>query len=324
MKKLLLILALGLSGMVSAQDFSLVNHNLTPFSLNPSLVGNAKDIRFGLSYRQQWMVLGNHYHTIRFSFDESFHQKKCAVGFVYSYDNMANGVYDVNEFSLLYGHAIKLRDEWSLRLGLQGTLYLNKFGYDKIKYGDQYDSNTRRPSFETLEEFDTDVRNFFDVSVGASFIIESKLTLGAALYHIAEPSNGFMELKDNTLNRKFVAHINYLQDLQYKNGLWGRESLSGNYFFMNGSYQKQDDFQMLNAGLGVAWEPLVVGVCDKNSLSGINVVGLMVGAHYKSLQAFYVYDLFTSSKKNGSWSHELTLIYIIKKTEKYPCPVTYW
>ena len=324
MKKLILILMMGLGGMVSAQDFSLVNHNLTPFSINPSAAGNAKDIRFGLNYRQQWMVLGNRYHTIRFSFDESFHQKKCAVGFAYSYDNMANGVYDVNEFSLVYAHAIKLREEWSLRLGVQGSLFLNKLGYDKIKYGDQYDSNTRRPSFETLESFDNDVRNCFDVSVGASFIIESKLTLGAAIYHISEPSNGFMELKDNTLERKYVVHINYLQDLQYKNGLWGRESLSGNYLFLNGAYKKQGDFQMLNAGVGVAWEPLIVGVNDKNSLSGVNVIGLMAGAHHKGLQVFYVYDLFTSSKKNGSWSHELTLIYIIKKIEKYPCPVTYW
>ncbi len=324
MKKILLVLALGLCGMLSAQDFSLVNHNLTPFSINPSLAGNAKDIRFGLNYRQQWMALGNHYHTIRFSFDESFHQKKCSAGFIYSYDNMANGVYDVNEFSLVYAHCIKLKDEWSLRLGVEGTLFLNRFGYDKIKYGDQYDKNTRKPTFETLESFDTDTRNFFDVSVGASFIIENRFTLGAAVYHISEPSNGFMELNDNTLYRKYVIHANFLQDLQYSNGLWGRQSLSGNYLFVNGSYQRQDDYQMLNAGVGVAWDPLVAGICDKNSLSGVNVIGFMVGAHYKGLQVFYVYDLFTSSKKNGSWSHEISFIYIIKKVEKYPCPVTYW
>lgn len=323
MKKFLIILLCAVCTSLNAQDFSLVNHNLMPFSINPSLAGNARDIRLGLSYRQQWMKLGNHYHTVRASYDQSF-KKVCSVGFAYSYDNMASGVFDINEFSLVYAHKIIVKEGISFRLGLQGTLYLNRLGWDKILYGDQYDENSRKPTLGTLENFDNDMHTFFDVSVGASYIIENKLTLGAALYHIAEPSNGFTDVKDNNLKRKVVFHANYLHDLQNKNGLWGRESLSGNYLFINGSYQRQDRFQMLNVGAGLAWDPLVFGVCDKNSLSGVNVIGLMAGGHYKGLQLFYVFDLFTSSKRNGSWAHELNLIYIIEKTEKYPCPVTYW
>lgn len=324
MKKFLLLIACCVCGMVSAQDFTFVNHNLTPFSLNPSLAGNAKDIRLGLNYRQQWMALGNHYHTVRTSFDMSFHQKACNVGFAYSYDNMANGVYAVNEFDFVYAQRLLFAEGISLRLGVQGSLFLNRLGWDKIKYGDQFDYNTRRPSFETLETFDDDSRFFADVSVGAAFNIENKLTLGASLYHIAEPSNGFKELKDNKLNRKLVFHLNYLKDLEYKNGLWGKSSLSDNYLFLNGSYQRQDEFQMVNACIGLAWDPIIFGVCDKNSLTGINVIGLMAGIHFKGLQVFYVFDLNTSTKHNGSWSHELNLIYIIAKKDKYPCPVTYW
>lgn len=324
MKKFLTIL-LGIVAfsMVSAQDFSMVGHNLTPFSLNPALAGNSNNLRFGLSYRQQWMKLGNHYHTVRASYDQSF-KKVCSVGFAYSYDNMARGVYDINEFSFVYAHKIQIKEGWNIRMGVQGSLFMNRLGWDKILYGDQYDENTRKPTLETLEEFDNDTHTCFDVSVGAAFHIESKLTLGASLYHIPEPANGFMELKDNTLKRKFVAHANFLQDLQNKNGLWGRESLSDNYLFINGTYQHQDRFQMLNVGVGVAWDPLILGVCDKNSLSGVNVIGMMAGVHFKGLQVFYVFDLFTSKKRNGSWSHELNLIYIIEKQEKYPCPVTYW
>lgn len=323
MKKYFVILLWMIGMTAMAQDYSLVNHNLSPFSNNPSLAGNAKDIRLALSYRQQWMKLGNHYHTIRTSYDQSI-KKVCNVGFSYSYDNMANGVYDVNEFDFVYAHKIPVSEGISFRLGVEATLFLNKLRWDRITYGDQYDENTRKPTLGTVEEFDNDTHVFFDVSAGGAFVIDSKLTIGAAVFHLAEPANGFLDVKDNTLKRKLVVHANYLKDLQNKNGLWGRESLSGNYIFINGAYQRQDRYQMANVGAGLAWDPLVFGVCDKNSLTGVNTVGILAGGHFKGLQLFYVFDIFTSKKKNGSWSHELTLIYLIEKHEKYPCPVTYW
>lgn len=325
MKKLLLLFIFNVfAWCASAQDFTLVNHNLTPFVLNPALAGNANAIRVGLNYRQQWMALGNNYHTFRASYDQNFYKQMCSLGFSYSYDNMASSVYSVNEVSLVYAHTLKLADEMFLRLGLQGTMFINQFGWDKIKYEDQYDQNTRLPSLETLEEFDNDSRTFFDVSAGAAFVIPNRLTLGASVFHIAEPSNGFVELDQNVLRRKFVGHLSFFQDLQYSNGLWGRADLSDNYFFSNVSYQNQDEYQQVNLGAGVSWGPLVLGVADKNDLDGVNIIAFMLGGHFQGLQVYYVYDLFTSSKKNGSWSHEINFIYIYKKNEKYPCPVTFW
>lgn len=248
----------------------------------------------------------------------------CSVGVAYAYDNMANGVYSTNEVSLVYGHTLRLKEFYFIRLGLQASMFINQLGWDKVKYGDQYDQNTRKPTLETLEQFDSDSRTCFDFSFGASFVIQNLLTVGGAVYHIAEPNNGFVELDDNILKRKFVGHINFIQDLQYQNGLFGRKDLSQNYMFVNGAYQQQSDFKMANVGVGVAWDPLILGVSDKNDLDGINVLAFMLGGHFKGLQVYYVYDLFTSSKKNGSWSHEINFIYIYQKHERYPCPVVYW
>ena len=39
---------------------------------------------------------------------------------------------------------------------------------------------------------------------------------------------------------------------------------------------------------------------------------------------YYVFDLFTSDKKNGSWSNELSLIYTMPTKKECLCPVTYW
>jgi hypothetical protein len=37
-----------------------------------------------------------------------------------------------------------------------------------------------------------------------------------------------------------------------------------------------------------------------------------------------VFDLFTSDKKNGSWSNEISLIYTMPFKKKNLCPVVYW
>ena len=51
----------------------------------------------------------------------------------------------------------------------------------------------------------------------------------------------------------------------------------------------------------------------------------MIGGSYKGLQAYYTYDLFTSRKTNGSWSHEFSIVYAMApKHYRYSCPVVYW
>jgi type IX secretion system PorP/SprF family membrane protein len=319
-----LLLMVGFINYSFAQDYTFTNHNLTPFSLNPSLAGNANAMRFGLNYRQQWLTLGNNYHTVRASYDQNFYKQMSSLGVVYIHDNMANSIYRTNEFALIYSHILRLKEFYYIRLGVQGSMFMNYLGWDKLTFGDQYDPVRRIPVSSTIEELDTDQRTFFDFSVGANFVIENLFSIGGAVYHIAEPENGFADLNDNTLKRKFTGHANFVRDLQYRNGLFGRKDLSDNYYFLNATYQHQDKFNMLNLGGGVAFDPLILGASVKNDLDAVNVIAFLVGAHYKGLQIYYVYDLFTSKKKNGSWSHEISLIYILEKQERYPCPVTYW
>ncbi len=269
-------------------------------------------------------MLGNNYHTARISYDQNFYKQMCSIGVAYAYDNMANGIYQTNEFSLVYAHTIRLKEFYFIRLGLQGSMFMNYLGQNKLTFGDQYDPATRAPLPNTIEAIETDHRSFFDFSFGGSFIIENLLSVGGAVYHIAEPNNGFSKLEDNTLKRKFTVHANFVRDLEFKKGFFGRQELSGNYFFANAAYQQQDNFKLAYAGAGLAFDPLLFGISVKNDLESVNTLGFMLGAQFKGIQFYYIYDLFTSKKKNGSWSHEISLIYIYKKHENYPCPITYW
>jgi type IX secretion system PorP/SprF family membrane protein len=320
-------LLIGLCASVAsavAQDYSLTNHNIVPFSINPAQAGNANAIRLGLDFRQQWPTLDNHYTTVRLSYDQNFYKRMCSLGAFYTYDDMAAGVFRTNELGLVYAHTLELSDNCFLRLGLQGSYFLNYFDYDKLQYGDQYDEATGRIDANTVENFDSNTRQLFDFSAGAVFNVENVFSLGGAVYHIAEPDNGFVRKSENSLTRKFVVHGNYMHNLRYSNGLWSRRELSDNYMFFNANYQLQGDFQQAYLGAGAFVAPLILGVAEKSDLDQVYVTAFMLGATYKGLQVYYVYDLFTGSRENGSWSHELSLIYIIQKKERFPCPITYW
>lgn len=192
---------------MQAQDYSLSNHNVVPFSLNLSSVGAANTLRLGVNYRMQWPMLSNNYHTVRVSYDQNVYKQMCSVGAAYSYDQMSN-VFGVHEFDVVYAHTIKCADKHFIRLGLQGSVISNQLNLNNVTFGDQYDEATGNILSSTVEGFENQNKTFFDFSVG--------------------------------------------------------------------------------------------------------------------FQLYYVFDLFTSDKKNGSWSNELSLIYTMPAKKKCECPVTYW
>ena len=320
-----LFFIIGCTLNVQGQDYTFSNHNIVPFSLNPALAGNVNAMRFGLNYRQQWPSLGNKYHTVRASYDQNIYKQMSAVGVSYTYDNMANGIFQTNEFAVVYSHTFRVQEEMFVRLGLQASLFANFLNMSNLTFEDQYNVQTRQTLPYSIEELDSDSRLFPDFTFGVSFVIENRFSIGGAVAHLAEPNNGFAKLEYNRLHRKFIAHANFTQNLEGSNGLWGRHGiLSEKYFFANASYQQQYDFRLAHLGVGFAFDPFIAGVSYKNTLGDINSLSFMLGGNYKGLQLYYIYDLPVYTKKNGSWSHELSLIYVLRQDEKYPCPVVYW
>jgi type IX secretion system PorP/SprF family membrane protein len=337
MRKIAIILAsLLLSGTALAQDYTFTNSNVVPFSLNPALVGNANAMRFGLDYRMQWPSLDNKYTTTRLSFDQNFYKQMSSVGVSFMRDNQAD-VYKVNEIAAVYSHNIRLQDEYFLRLGVQVSLFMN-YVDDNLIFDDQYIGGGKTVP-EPSGEIETNSCNFLDFSFGTAFVIENKLTVGGAVYHIGEPNDGFEDKESQSLGRRYVFHVNYIQDMESRSGLWGRRDLSGTYFFGSGSYQQQSvemdgasktrTYRLAALSVGALTNPVLFGVSDKydftSSEGNLNVLSFMLGANYKGLQAYYIFDLYTSKKDNGSWSHELSLVYVVPpKHYRYSCPIVYW
>ena len=217
---------------------------------------------------------------------------------------------------------------------------------DKLTFGDQYYAANGTILPTTVESFDSDNRTFFDFSVGASYVYEGRLNVGFAVFHVSRPDNGFVE-GSQFLERKYVAQVNFSQDLELNRGLMSSPG-SDNYFFANAAYQNQDCFNQVMLGAGVCFQPMIFGVTWKTNITkvfetasaeketeegtadtgvyftAVNIPSLMVGAYYKGLQVYYIFDFNISAKKNGSWSNELSLIYTLPNKKKDLCPVTYW
>lgn len=306
---------------IMAQDYSLSNHNVVPFSLNPSSAGSANTLRLGINYRMQWPMLGNNYHTVRVSYDQNVYKQMCSVGASYSYDQHS-AVFGIHEFDAVYAHTFRLADKHFIRLGLQASYFLNQLRVDNLTFGDQYDPSNGSILPNSAEQWENQTKGFFDFSVGASYVFQDKLLLGFAVYHLAEPDNGFVP-NQQFLPRKFVGQVGFIQDLRLNHGLKSL-GFSDNYFFANASYQQQADFKQFYIGAGICYQPVIVGVSYKTNLNEVHTASFTIGGYYKGFQLYYVFDLFTSDKKNGSWSNELSLIYTMPTKKECLCPVTYW
>lgn len=306
---------------VWAQDYSLSNHNVVPFSLNPSSAGSANTLRLGINYRMQWPKLGNNYHTVRVSYDQNVYKQMCSVGAAYSYDQMSP-VFGSHEFDVVYAHTFRCAEKHFIRLGLQGTFFLHQFNPGSLSFGDQWDHATGIIFPSTVEPFEARNKTLFDFSVGASYVFEHKLMVGFSVYHLSEPDNGFVPGTQH-LKRKYVGQIGFVQDLKLNHGLKS-QGFSDNYFFANASYQQQGDFKQAYVGVGICYQPVILGVAYKTDIDEVHTASFTVGGYYKGFQLYYVFDLFTSDKLNGSWSNELSLIYTMPFKKKDLCPVVYW
>lgn len=323
MRRLLYIIVCVLALAVSsafAQDYTFSNHNIVPFSLNPAQAGAANTIRASVNYRMQWPMLSNAYHTVRLSYDMNVYRQMCSVGAFYSYDQMSN-VYKVNEFGAVYAHTIKCADKHFIRLGLQGSVFYNVVDWKSVTFGDQY-AGVGNITPYSVEKYDFSSRTFFDFAVGASYVFQNHLTVGFAVYHVAQPDNGFVR-GSQVLHRKYVGHVNFIQDLKLSHGLRSK-GFSDNYFFANLTYQQQADFKQAYIGAGVCFQPIILGVSFKTDVQEVHTVSFMLGGYYKGFQLYYIFDLFTSHKKNGSWSNEISFIYTLPHKKKDLCPVVYW
>lgn len=314
-------------------DYTLSGHATSPFSLNPCYVGESNAYRAGVNFRQQWPKLENEYKTIRVTYDQNFFKLVSSVGLHYVFDGQAKD-FKSHEIGLTYSHNIRVTEGHYVRLGLTAATFIKKLGEDGA-YGDQWQNGTVLDN--SLEEDNLkDKAVFPDFTFGAAYVMENILSVGAAIYHISAPKYGFIgEGDDVELPRRYSFHARYMHNLESSAGLWGNRGKAENYIMGTLNFQHQGEYNIGSINVGAFVSHMMLGVAyrqdfrnmevDGVEYAKLNTVSFMIGGSYKGLQAYYTYDLFTSRKTNGSWSHEFSIVYVMApKHYRYSCPIVYW
>lgn len=339
MKRLLLTitfcLALLNSVELKAQDPQFSQFYASPLYLNPALTGSADRGRVGVNYRNQWPSLSHSFTTTSAYLDYFSKAAESGVGVIFNEHREGFLDFRSTEIGALYSYKMQVSSDVVLRTGVQLSYFQKDINFEDLVFGNQIDIVNGQVIGPSGEVFEKGAQvNFISASAGA-LLYTNKAWMGFSTHHINEPNQSFID-QESKLSRKYSLHAGY--KIMFAKG---RRLRTVAYQFQERSatlavnYKKQGNFNQLDAGIQLYFQPLVIGgwyrgipVQSVNKVfkneSIIALVGLELNA---DLSFAYSYD-FTVSRLAGSTggAHEFSLTLnfgkIVKRTRRdtiLPC-----
>jgi type IX secretion system PorP/SprF family membrane protein len=296
LRKFLILVFIGLSGTVLAQDPEFTQFYANPLYLNPAFAGSARCPRISLNYRNQWPALSGTFVTSTASYDQHVDALGGGLGLLVLNDKAGEGTLTTTSVSGMYSYQLNVTREFSVRFGMQGTYMMKKVDWDKLTFGDMIDPRYGF-IYQTQEVRPNENKNFWDFSAGIVGY-SSQYYGGIAVNHLTEPEEFYIKAADGSkLPMKITAHVGAIIPIAGSRD--GSTYISPNFI-----YQKQRDFNQYNIGFYVSKAPLVGGLWYRGGDAFILLVGLQQGV----FKFGYSYDVTVSKLYDKSaGSHELSL-----------------
>lgn len=294
-----------------AQDPSFSQFYANRLYLNPAFAGTATCPRLTLNYRNQWPGIDNSFVTYSASYDQQVEAISGGYGVLLTRDIAGEGVLSTTTASMMYSYQFRVNRKFSIRAGFQGTFVQKSIDVGNLRFGDMIDPR-RGFVYQSQEQINTDNVIYPDFSFGMIGFSE-KLYFGAAIHHITEPDEGFIDFA--VLPRRITGHFGAVLPFGLRN-----EDMS---WSPNVIYQSQGPASEINLGLYVTKGPIVLGAWTRFSDSYIFLVGLQQN-NYKIGYSYDVTNSLLSDKTNGS--HEISFSYLFPcrpkkvKFETISCP----
>ena len=281
----LVLITSGLYG----QDVGFSQFYNQPLLRNPALAGIfAGDARFVASYRNQWQSVTVPYRTFAASAEIKYPTRLLnnSVTFTPAIQLMRD-IAGTSEFSTIQAMpaintSLALNDDAFLSLGFMGGIMEQCFDPSKLILNDQFVAGANgtfsvRPT--SSQVFDKTSVNYFDISAGASFTNalnqNSNYYIGAALFHVSQPSVGFFQGNKITLNKKIAFNAGFttalpddITELTAYGDYFGQYDLKFNYVgissFQLGLLVKRqimvvtDEGKYITAGLLYRWDDAII------------------------------------------------------------------
>jgi len=195
----------------SGQDIHFSQFYTVPMEVNPALTGMMNgNYRLSAIYRSQWKSVTAPYSTSGFGAEWSMGGGKRSlrdvVGLGFSAGNDVAGDAKLSTstflFSAAYNKAIGALSTKYLGFGLQMGMNSSFLNMNSLRFDEQYNG---APATETINFNDS---RYFDVSAGAeytqNFFQFSSFKIGAAVYHITNPTYSFLNNSSVKVFRKYA------------------------------------------------------------------------------------------------------------------------
>jgi type IX secretion system PorP/SprF family membrane protein len=324
-----LILLLGFSLTVKAQDPIFTQYFMVPETLNPGFTGFLETTKAGILHRTQWPDLN-------FRVDTDY-------GFINTWlENVNSGVgisvlnhrekftdYNFTQVNLNYAYRVQLNDEWFFRPAIEVGFGNKSFGFQNIILEDQINIGLGTINSSSVDPLLLNEKvSFFDFSAGMLFNNENAW-FGLSLKHINKPNISFSTIGNVPLEMFFSANAGYefklgdyidITVLPYETRL-----------LLTSNYMTQGEYSRFDLGTGLVFEKFFFGVSgatnpgkktDKSHfLTSINAFG---GLQYEHFKFGYSYDFNTSKIGKTGGIFELSVIYQFDLEVKcFGCPNYY-
>jgi type IX secretion system PorP/SprF family membrane protein len=329
MRKFLLLLFVGLSAAVFAQDPQLSQYYQAPLYLNPAFAGITPNQRLVLNHRVQWPSLPQAFTTYALSYDIFVPELRSGFGILLTTDKMGSAGWRTTTENFIYSYKVRLTEKLVFSPAISFGYGTNGLDRSKLIMGDElrYDGESADVELRKLGR-----QGYFDFTSG--FMIYSrKAWLGGTFSHMNRPNLSVLN-ETARLPMKTAIHAGFRFDLM--SGLRGRTS----YLTPSLMYRTQGPtFSQFDFAINYHVDPVSIGMAYRGKFFKKSVINSMendamvffLGLYMKSLTIGYSYDFTVSELQTASGgAHELSIVWefatkpanraVKQKYKLIPCP----
>ena len=302
----------------NAQDPQFSQFYAAPLYINPAFAGSTQMARAGVNFRNQWPSIDASFVTYSAYFDYFWEKYNSGVGLILMNDREGSAGLTSTTVGFNYAYQLYINNSLVFRPGFSASFVSRALDFDKLTFGNQFDPITGR--FDTsvpTGEAIGDQTTYFDLGLGG-LLYGNNFWVGVAVSHITEPNQSFFDDGESGLPMKTSIHAGYKFPLPVSPRMSGRDEFGRERSITpNMQYKTQGEFDQLDLGVYVTWEPLVIGVNYRglpidgsDGVSRNESVILILGYSAQDIKVGYSYDFTISALGlDSGGAHEVTFSY---------------
>ena len=138
-RSFLLLIGIVSWNFIQAQDPQYSQFYAAPLYLNPAFTGSAMAPRVNFNHRNQWPSLSANFVTSSLSADMYIDKIRSGVGILMTTDRQFTNL-TTTDIGAIYSYHLKLSDNLTAKLGVQGSYVTRGINFADYTFGDQISS----------------------------------------------------------------------------------------------------------------------------------------------------------------------------------------